>query len=112
MWHACVRLRAGGWFSLCLAFINAAVMLLWFWGSSRKQRFFDAMTLPVDSFLRLGGAGDTQASMTVAQQRATVTRTGASIKRARGALVAFDACKIAWRSSMQPPGDVMPACVP
>ena len=61
-------------------------MLLWFWGSGRKRRFFDALTLPMDSFLRLGGAGDTQASMTVAQQRATVARTGASIKRARGAL--------------------------
>ena len=64
-------------------------MLLWFWGSGRKKRFFDSLTLPMDSFLRLGGAGDTQASMTVAQQRASVARTGASIKRARGALPAL-----------------------
>ena len=64
-------------------------MLLWFWGSGRKKRFFDSMTLPMDSFLRLGGAGDTQASMTVAQQRAAVARTGANIKRARGTLPAL-----------------------
>ena len=82
------RPRAGGWFPLCLAFLNAAVMLLWFWGSGRKKRFFDRMTLPMDSFLRLGDAGDTQMSMTVAQQRATVKRTGANIKRARGAALA------------------------
>ncbi|KAK9819477.1 hypothetical protein WJX81_000858 [Elliptochloris bilobata] len=74
----------GGWFSLCLAFINAALMLLWFWGSGRKSKFFDSVTLPLESFLRMGDTSDNQMSLTIAQQQATHCRTGANIKRARG----------------------------
>ena len=79
------RMRAGGWFSLCLAAANAALMLLWFWGGSRKRKFFDRLAVPLDSFLLLGDAADAQMSLTVAQQRVAVHGSGLHIKRARGA---------------------------
>ncbi len=79
------RARAGGWFSLCLAAANAALMLLWFWGGSRKRGFFDRLAVPLDSFLMLGDAADAQMSLTVAQQRVAVHGSGLHIKRARGA---------------------------
>lgn len=79
------RARAGGWFSLCLAAANAALMLLWFWGGSRKRGFFDRLAVPLDSFLLLGDAADAQMSLTVAQQRVAVHGSGLHIKRARGA---------------------------
>jgi len=78
--------RAGGWFTLCLAFVNASLMLLWFWGNSKKQAFFRRMTVPLGSFLKLGQASDNQLSMTIAQQKVQLSASGSSIKRARGAI--------------------------
>ena len=31
---------AGGWFSIMMALIFGGTMLLWFWGSSHKNKFF------------------------------------------------------------------------
>ena len=82
-----VGVRAGGWFSLCLAFFNASLMLLWFWGNSKKSKFFSALTMPLQSFLALEAASDNQMSMTIAQQKVKVKDSGSTIKRARGALL-------------------------
>lgn len=76
--------RAGGWFSLCLAAFNASLMLLWFWGNSKKNSFFAALTMPLQSFLRLEAAADNQLSLTIAQQKVRVKVSGSTIKRARG----------------------------
>ena len=59
-------------------------MLLWFWGDSKKNRFFGRMGISLDSFLKLGDASDHQMSMTIAQQKVTVSQSGLNIKRARG----------------------------
>lgn len=83
-----VGVRAGGWFSLCLAVFNASLMLLWFWGNSKKNKFFSALTMPLQSFLNLDAASDNQMSMTIAQQKVSVKDSGSTIKRARGALAA------------------------
>ena len=80
-----VGVRAGGWFSLCLAAFNASLMLLWFWGNSKKTSFFAALTMPLQSFLRLEAASDNQLSLTIAQQKVRVKDSGSTIKRARGA---------------------------
>ena len=79
-------MRAGGWFSLCLAAFNTSLMLLWFWGNSKKNSFFSALTMPLQSFLNLDAAADSQLSMTIAQQKVRVKDSGSTIKRARGVL--------------------------
>ena len=47
---------AGGWFSLMMAAIYAAIMMLWQWGSTRKHAYFDSQSVPLDSFLRMSDA--------------------------------------------------------
>ncbi|KAK9819481.1 hypothetical protein WJX81_002292 [Elliptochloris bilobata] len=78
------KIPNGGWFSLCLALINASLMLLWFWGSSKKKNFFSSLTVPLQSFLQMEGATDSQVSLTIAQQKVKVKGSGSTIKRARG----------------------------
>ena len=80
-------MRAGGWFSLCLAFLNASLMLLWFWDNSKKNKFFSALTMPLQSFLNMEAATDHQMSMTIVQQKVKVKDSGSTIKRARGMLL-------------------------
>ena len=78
--------RAGGWFPLCLAALNASLMLLWFWGNNKKKLFFSGQTLPLNSFLKLEDTADSQLSMTIAQQKVKINHSGSTIKRAGGAL--------------------------
>ena len=47
---------AGGWFSLMMAAIYAAIMMLWQWGSTRKHAYFDSQSVPLEGFLRMSDA--------------------------------------------------------
>ena len=93
--------RAGGWFSLCLACLNASLMLLWFWGNSKKSSFFAALTVPLQSFLRLEAAADNQLSMTIAQQKVKIKDSGSTIKRARGAPLCRRRSGLPWLQELR-----------
>ncbi len=47
-----LQIPKGGWFSLMLAAIYAYIMLLWFWGRSRKDAFFRARQQSLAQFVR------------------------------------------------------------
>lgn len=83
--HSVGCMCAGGWFTLCLATMNAALMLLWFWGISKKTAFFGRVTVPLSSFLKLADATDPERSLTIAQQKLKLSHSGSAVKRAPGA---------------------------
>lgn len=84
---------AGGWFSIMMSVIYASIMLLWFWGTSKKKAFYARKNIKLTNFLALMDAGDGkgrdhQNSMTIAQQNIALRASSTKLKRVRGALLA------------------------
>lgn len=67
--------------------IYTGIMLLWFWGSSKKKRFYGRKTLKLHQFLALMGddGKDEQTSMTIAAQKIALKSSSTKLKRVRGA---------------------------
>lgn len=67
--------------------IYAGMMLLWFWGSTRKKAFYGRKNLKLNQFLALMGndGHDHQTSMTIAQQKIALKASSTKLKRVRGA---------------------------
>ena len=86
VWHC-----AGGWFSIMMSVIYASIMLLWFWGTSKRKAFYARKNIKLTNFLALMDAGDGkgrdhQNSMTIAQQNIALRASSTKLKRVRGAL--------------------------
>ncbi|GAQ92301.1 Potassium transporter family protein [Klebsormidium nitens] len=55
------KIPKGGWFSIMMALIYAAIMLWWYWGSSHKRAFFHTKLMPkLDRFFRVKVAEDSK----------------------------------------------------
>ena len=74
-----------------MSVIYAGIMLLWFWGTSKKKAFYARKNIKLTNFLALMDAGDGkgkdhQNSMTIAQQNIALRASSTKLKRVRGAL--------------------------
>ncbi|CAL8467497.1 g7035 [Coccomyxa elongata] len=80
------KIPTGGWFSVMMSAIYTGIMLLWFWGSSKKKRFYGRKTLKLHQFLALMGddGKDEQTSMTIAAQKIALKSSSTKLKRVRG----------------------------
>jgi hypothetical protein len=67
--------------------IYTSMMLLWFWGNSKKKAFYGRKTLKLHQFLALMGddGKDEQTSMTIASQKIALKASATKLKRVRGA---------------------------
>lgn len=72
---------------MMMSAIYTGIMLLWFWGSSKKKRFYGRKTLKLHQFLALMGddGKDEQTSMTIAAQKIALKSSSTKLKRVRGA---------------------------
>lgn len=77
---------AGGWFSVMMSGIYTGIMLLWFWGQSKKKNFYSRKTLKLHQFLALmaDDGKDEQTSMTIAAQKIALKSSATKLKRVRG----------------------------
>ena len=74
-----------------MSVIYASIMLLWFWGTSKKKAFYARKSIKLTNFLALMDAGDGkgkdhQNSMTIAQQNIALRASSTKLKRVRGAV--------------------------
>ncbi len=74
-----------------MSVIYASIMLLWFWGTSKRKAFYARKNIKLTNFLALMDAGDGkgkdhQNSMTIAQQNIALRASSTKLKRVRGAL--------------------------
>ncbi|CAK0787458.1 hypothetical protein CVIRNUC_010678 [Coccomyxa viridis] len=83
------KVPTGGWFSIMMSVIYASIMLLWFWGTSKRKAFYARKNIKLTNFLALMDAGDGkgkdhQNSMTIAQQNIALRASSTKLKRVRG----------------------------
>ncbi|EIE24503.1 potassium transporter [Coccomyxa subellipsoidea C-169] len=80
------KIPTGGWFSVMMSGIYTCIMLLWFWGNSKKKAFYGRKKLKLHQFLALMGddGKDEQTSMTIASQKIALKASATKLKRVRG----------------------------
>jgi KUP system potassium uptake protein len=90
------KVPEGGWFSLMMAGIYAYIMLLWYYGSSRKNKFFEATRRQLGDLLRVrhpkAGAIVTkpQPALASARGKLQLAPSGVHVKRTPGVAVFYD----------------------
>jgi KUP system potassium uptake protein len=73
------KIPTGGWFSLMMSAIYTAIMLLWFWGSRHKNRYFSSHATNLSKLLQVKGGGKDEPSITVMGQTPCSRLPGAAL---------------------------------